>query len=162
LRFATSVLSGHTRRKSAAFQRRAKFEPLSFPLQESLRFFPRPLPAAPSPALTVGRLQGLTPCTAPESASGLPRSTHCTAGGRTPLYTGGYHACVRWPLKPPEPDPHPILGLEPSGRSSSALVTMRNTEVSLTLSITVISRSRSSVRLALPAFPKRLRPHRYQ
>ena len=43
-------------------------------------------------------------------------------GVRAPLYTGGYHTCVGQPLKLPEPDPRPILGLEPLSRLSSALL----------------------------------------
>ena len=54
-----------------------------------------------------------------------------TNGGRVPLYTGGYHACAGRPLKPTEPDPRPVLALEPLSRLSSALVTMRNREASL-------------------------------
>jgi hypothetical protein len=43
-------------------------------------------------------------------------------GLRAPLYTEGYHTCVGRPLKPTEPDPFPILGLEPLSRLSSALL----------------------------------------
>jgi hypothetical protein len=89
---------------------------------------PRPLPALPCPSLALGRLRGLMPCTASESKSGLPRSARGTDRVRTPLYPGGCHACVGRPLKPAAPDPHPMLGLEPLSRFSSARVTMRNTE----------------------------------
>jgi hypothetical protein len=138
------------------------FEPLSLPLQESLCFLPRPLPAPPSPVLARGRLQGLTPCAAPESGSGLSRCASCTDGGRVPLYTGGYHTCAGRPLKPTEPDPLPVWGLEPNGRSSSARVTMRNWEASLRLPIPVIPCSRSSLRLACSASTTCLRLHRCQ
>ena len=47
-------------------------------LPGGLRFLPRPLPASPSPSLAHRRLQGLMPCTARESASGLPRSARFT------------------------------------------------------------------------------------
>ena len=43
-----------------------------------------------------------------------------TKGRRTPLYTGGYQGCVGRPLKPTEPEPRPILGLEPLSHLSSA------------------------------------------
>jgi hypothetical protein len=43
-------------------------------------------------------------------------------GLRAPLYTGGYHTCVGRPLKPTQPDPRPLLGLEPLSRLSSALL----------------------------------------
>jgi hypothetical protein len=85
-----------------------------------------------------------------------------TDGGRMPLYTGGDCTCVRRPLKSPEPAPHPILGLEPLSRLSSARFTMRNTEASLTLPLPVIPRSRLRVRLTLPTPAACLRPHRYQ
>jgi hypothetical protein len=85
-----------------------------------------------------------------------------TNGGRVPLYTGGNYTYVGRPLKSPEPVPHPILGLEPLSRLSSALVTMRNSEASLTLPLPVIPRSRFGVRLAFPAPAACLRPHRYQ
>jgi hypothetical protein len=70
--------------------------------------------------------------------------------------------CVGRPLKSPEPAPHPILGLEPLSRLSSAAVTMRNTKASLTLPLPVIPRSRSRVRLTFPTPAVCLRPHRYQ
>ena len=84
------------------------------------------------------------------------------SGVRTPLYTGGHYTCVGRPLKSPEPDPLPILGLEPLSRLSSALVTMRNAEASLTLSLSLISHRRSTVRLDNPASAACLRPHRCQ
>jgi hypothetical protein len=43
-------------------------------------------------------------------------------GVRAPVYTEGYHTCVGRPLKPTEPAPPPILGLEPLSRLSSALL----------------------------------------
>jgi hypothetical protein len=85
-----------------------------------------------------------------------------TNGVRAPLYTGGDYTCVGQPLKLPEPAPHPILGLEPLSRLSSALVTMRNTKALLTLPLPVIPRSRSRVRLTVPTPAVCLRPHRYQ
>jgi len=71
-------------------------------------------------------------------------------GLRMPLYTGGYDACVGSPLKPAEPHPHPILGLEPLSRLSSAGVTVCNSEASLSLSLSLILRSRSPARLGFP------------
>ena len=85
-----------------------------------------------------------------------------TNGGRAPLYTGEDSTCVRRPLKSPDPASHPILGLEPVSRLSSALLTMRNTKASLTLPLPVIPRSRLRVRLTLPTPAACLRPHRYQ
>ena len=85
-----------------------------------------------------------------------------TNGLRAPLYPGGYCTCVGRPLTSPEPVPHPILGLEPLSRLSSAGVTVRNTKASLTLPLPVIPHSRSGVRLAIPAPAVCLRPHRYQ
>jgi len=85
-----------------------------------------------------------------------------TNGVRAPLYTGGDCTCVGRPLTSPKPAPHPILGLEPVSRLSSALVTMRNTEALLTFPLPVIPHSRSGVRLAFPAPAASLRPHRYQ
>ena len=85
-----------------------------------------------------------------------------TNGGRAPLYTGEDCTCVGRPLKSPEPAPPPILGLEPLSRLSSALVTMRNTEASLTLPLPVLPRSRSTVRLGFSTPATCLRPHRYQ
>lgn len=74
---------------------------------------------------------------------------------------GARHVCrpVRYPT---EPVPFAVLALEPKGRSSSALVTIRNPEASLTLSIPIISHSRLGVRLAFPAVTECLRPHRCQ
>src|SRR5215510_3415990 len=85
-----------------------------------------------------------------------------TNGGRAPLYTGGRCTCVGRPLTSPELVPRPILGLEPLSRLSSARVTMRNTKASLTLPLPVIPRSRSGVRLAVPAPAACLGPHRCQ
>ncbi len=82
------------------------------------------------------------------------------SGVRTPLYTGGHYTCVGPPLKPPEPVPRPLLGLEPLSRLSSALLTMRNTEVSLSLSLPAILHNRSDVRLVSLASATCLRPHR--
>jgi hypothetical protein len=70
-----------------------------------------------------------------------------TNGVRVPLYTGEDYTCVGRPLKSPEPASPPILGLEPLSRLSSAGVTVRNTEASLTLPLPVLPRSRSTVRL---------------
>ena len=83
-------------------------------------------------------------------------------GLRMPLYTGGYYAWVGRPLKPAEPHPRPILGLEPLSRLSSAGVTVRNSEASLSLSISLILRSRSPARLGFLTPAACLRPHRYQ
>jgi len=83
-------------------------------------------------------------------------------GGRVPLYTGGDATCGGQPLTLPAPAPRPILGLEPLSRVSSARVTMRNTEASLTLPLPVLPRSRSTVRLGFPTPAGCLRPHRYQ
>ena len=134
--------------------------PLSRPLPPSLRFLPRPLPATPFPALTLGRL-------GPDDWPRAHRAYHVPPfvpinGVRVPLYTGGDSTCGGQPLKLPAPAPPPILGLEPLSRLSSALVTMRNTKASLTLPLPVILRSRSRVRLTLPTPAVCLRPHRYQ
>jgi hypothetical protein len=83
-------------------------------------------------------------------------------GGRAPLYTGGDCTCVGRPLTSPKPAPHPLLGLEPLSRLSSARVTVRNTEASLTLPLPVIPRSRSTARLGFPTPAVCLRPPRYQ
>src|SRR5215813_3734660 len=56
----------------------AKIASLFTPLSSDIRFLPHLLPAPPFPSLAVGRLRGLTPCTAPESESGLPRFEVCT------------------------------------------------------------------------------------
>src|SRR5262245_30735743 len=85
-----------------------------------------------------------------------------TNGGRSPLYTGGRCTCVARPFTSPEPLPRPILGLEPLSLLSSARVTMRNTKASLTFPLPVIPRSRSGVRLAVPAPAACLGPHRCQ
>ena len=85
-----------------------------------------------------------------------------TNGGRVPLYTGGHCTCVGRPLKSPEPGPRPLLGLEPLSRLSSAGVTMRNSEASLTLPLPVLPRSRSTVRLGFLTPAVCLRPPRYQ
>ena len=78
----------------------------------------------------------------------------CTPGDTTRVSAG--------PLKPAELDPHPVLGLEPLSRLSSALVTMRNTKASLTLSLSLIPRRRFAVRLGSPTAAARLEPHRCQ
>ncbi len=85
-----------------------------------------------------------------------------TNGVRAPLYTGGNCTCVGRPLTSPEPVPPPILGLEPVSRLSSAGVTGRNSEASLTVPLPVIPRSRSTVRLGFSTPAACLRPHRYQ
>jgi hypothetical protein len=85
-----------------------------------------------------------------------------TNGLRVPLYTGEVCTCVGRPLKSPEPASPPILGLEPLSRLSSAAVTMRNTEASVTLPIPVIPRSRFTVRLGFATPAVCLRPHRCQ
>jgi len=85
-----------------------------------------------------------------------------TNGGRAPLYTGGNSTCVGRPLTSPEPVPHPLLGLEPLSRLSSARLTMRNTKASLTVPLPVIPRSRSGVRLTVSTPAVCLRPHRCQ
>jgi hypothetical protein len=85
-----------------------------------------------------------------------------TDGRRTPLYTGGYYTCGGRPLKSPTPDPRPLLGLEPLSRLSSAGVTMRNSEASLTVPIPVIPHSRSTVRLGFSTSAVCLRPPRCQ
>jgi hypothetical protein len=85
-----------------------------------------------------------------------------TNGLRAPLDTGGHCTCVGRPLTSPEPVPHPLLGLEPLSRLSSAAVTRRNTEASLTLPLPVIPRSRSTARLGVPTPAVCLRPPRYQ
>jgi len=109
--------------------------------------------------LTVGLLLAFTPRVI--QAYHVPQVVP-TNGVRAPLYTGGNSTCVGRPLKSPEPVPHPILGLEPLSRLSSARLTMRNTEASLTLPIPVIPRSRSTVRLGFPTPAVCLRPHRCQ
>jgi hypothetical protein len=83
-------------------------------------------------------------------------------GVRAPLYTGEGYTCVGRPLTSPEPTSPPILGLEPLSRLSSAGVTMRNSEASLTLPLPVLPRSRSRVRLTFPTPAACLRPHRCQ
>jgi len=85
-----------------------------------------------------------------------------TNGLRAPLYTGKDCTCVGRPLTSPEPASHPILGLEPLSRLSSARLTMRNTKASVTLPLPVIPRSRSRVRLPFPTPAACLRPHRCQ
>jgi hypothetical protein len=85
-----------------------------------------------------------------------------TNGLRAPLYPGGHCTCVGRPLTSPAPVPRPLLGLEPLSRLSSAAVTRRNAEASLTLPLPVIPRSRSTVRLGVPTPAVCLRPHRYQ
>ena len=50
------VVQSHLHRKSAPFRDGAKFEPLSSPLQRSIRFFLHPLPAPPFSSLREGRL----------------------------------------------------------------------------------------------------------
>ena len=91
----------------------------------------------------------------------VPQVVHID-GVRAPLYTGGNCTCVGRPLKSPEPASPPILGLEPLSRLSSAGVTMRNTEASLTLPLPVLPRSRSTVRLGFSTPAMCLRPHRCQ
>ena len=49
--FNTFLVIQHQYRKSAPFQVRANFEPLSAPLQRGIRFFQHPLPAYPSAVL---------------------------------------------------------------------------------------------------------------
>jgi hypothetical protein len=159
LEFRSVFSSGHTPGKSAAFQRGAK-KPLSTPLQGGLRFLPVLYPLYPSPHLRLD-----------DSASSrwprVQRAYHVSQvvpinGLRAPLYTGGNCTCVGRPLKSPEPAPHPILGLEPLSRLSSARFTMRNAEASLTLPLPVIPRSRSTVRLGFSTPAVCLRPPRYQ
>ena len=84
-----------------------------------------------------------------------------TKGLRTPLYTGGDHACVGRPLKSPDPAPHALLALEPLSRLSSARLTMCNTEAARPLSLSLIPRSRFTVRLGVPTPAACLRRHRY-
>ena len=130
------------------------------PITGPLSLPPGPLPAGPFPALALGRLgQGHWPRV--QRAYHVPQVVP-TNGGRVPLYTGGNFTCVGRPLKSPELVPPPILGLEPLSRLSSAGVTMRNTEASLTLPLPVLPRSRSTVRLGFPTPAVCLRPHRYQ
>jgi len=85
-----------------------------------------------------------------------------TNGVRAPLYTGEDSTCVGRPLKSPEPASPPLVGLEPLSRLSSAGVTVRNTEASVTLPLPVIPRSRSTARLGFSTPAVCLRPHRYQ
>ena len=83
-------------------------------------------------------------------------------GVRAPLSTGEDCTCVGRPLTSPEPASHPILGLEPLSRLSSAGVTVRNTKASLTLPLPVLPRSRSTVRLGFATPAVCLRPPRSQ
>jgi len=85
-----------------------------------------------------------------------------TNGVRAPLYTGGDHTRVGRPLTSPDPAPRALLALEPVSRLSSARLTMRNTEASLTVPLPVIPRSRWRVRLTVPTPAVCLRPHRYR
>ena len=152
--------SGHTPGKSAAFQRGAKFAPLSSPLQTGLRFLPVLYPLHHSPHLRVGDSVSRRWPRAHRAYHVPPVAP--TNGGRAPLYTGEDCTCVGRPLTSPELASRPLLGLEPLSRLSSAAVTMRNTEASLTLPLPVLPRSRLRVRLTVPTPAVCLRPHRYQ
>ena len=152
--------SGHTPGKSAAFRRRAKVEPLSAPLQVRLRFLPVLYPLCHPPHLRLGDSVRRTWPRA-HRAYHVPHVAPIN-GVRAPLYTGGDCTGVGRPLTSPELAPPPILGLAPLSRLSSARLTMRNTEASLTLPFPVLPRSRSRVRLTVPTPAVCLRPHRYQ
>ena len=139
----------------------------SAPFRVGVRTPIRPIPDWPSlpPAssylhnlsafLTVGLLWAFAPRVI--QADHVPQVAP-TNGARAPLYTGGDCTCVGRPLTSPELAPHPILGLEPLSRLSSAAVTMRNTKASLTLPLPVSPRSRSTVRLGFPTPAVCLRP----
>ena len=121
LRFASSSSSGHTSRKLAPFRAGQRLNPYplhyrvtfaSSRISYRLRLSPR-LRSGDSGDLRVAPPQRANP--AYHVSQFAP-----TKGRRMPLYTGGSHACVGRPLKPTEPDPHPVLGLEPLSRLSSA------------------------------------------
>ena len=141
LQFASSSSSGHTRRKSAALQRRGTLAPLSTPLQGGLCFLLRPLPAPPSPFLARGRLWGLTPCTAPESEAGLPRFASFThkSGEDASVHREGQRV-RQLAVQTHRPALRAVLALGPNGGSSPARVTMRNIKASVPLSLPTISR----------------------
>ena len=113
----------------------------------------------PSAFLTVSLLGAFTPRVI--QAYHVPQVAP-TNGVRAPLYTGEDDTCVRRPLTSPEPASRPLLGLEPLSRLSSARFTLRNATASVTLPLPVIPRSRSGVRLAVPAPAVCLRPPRCQ
>ena len=85
--------------KSAPFRVGAKFELLSAPLQDGLRFLPHLLPAPQFPFPYGRATRWLYTLYNPESGTGLPRSTSFTDRVRTPLYTGWVDGCVGLPLK---------------------------------------------------------------
>jgi hypothetical protein len=109
--------------------------------------------------LTVGLLGAFAPRVI--QAYHVPQAVPAN-GLRVPLYTGEDSACVRRPLTSPELASCPLLGLEPLSRLSSAGVTMRNTEASLTVPLPIFPRSRSTVRLGFSTPAVCLSPHHYQ
>jgi hypothetical protein len=126
-RCVSSLSSDHTRRKSAAFQRRASLAPLSIPLQDGFCFLLRPLPAPPFPLLALGRLQGLTLCTALERESGLPRSARFTnKSGEDASVPREGQRVRRCAVKSYRPALHALLALGPYGGSRPARVTYKD------------------------------------
>jgi hypothetical protein len=115
------------------------YKPLSSPLQRGVRFLPRPLPAPPSPVLARGRLWGLTPCTASESESGLPRSASFTnkSGEDASVHREGPRV-RRCAVQTYRPALRASLALGPYGGSRPARVTMRHTEASVPLALPTI------------------------
>jgi hypothetical protein len=121
LRFASSSSSAHTCRKSAPFRAGQRLNP--YPLHYRVTFASSRISyrLRLSPRLRSGDSGDLR-LAPPQRANPAYHVSRFapTKGCRMPLYTGGFHTCVGRPLKPTEPDPHPVLGLEPLSRLSSA------------------------------------------
>jgi len=121
LRFASSSSSGHTCRKLAPFRAGQSLNP--YPLHYRVTFASSRISyrLRLSPRLRSGDSGDLRLAPPPRANPAYHVSRFApTKGLRTPLYTGGSLTCVGRPLKPTEPDPLPVLGLEPVSRLSSA------------------------------------------
>src|SRR3989442_1443296 len=102
---------------------------------------PASLTGVAMPWRALGRLQGLTLCTAPESASGVPRVASCTnkSGSDASVHREGQRVRRR-AVQTPRPALRAIVALGPHGGSRPARVTMRNIEASGLLSLPTLSR----------------------
>jgi hypothetical protein len=111
---------------------------------------PASFPGFVMPGLALGRLQGLTRGTAPESASGLPRFASCTnqSGEEAAVHREGQRVRRR-AVKTHRPALRAIVALGPHGGARPARVTRRHIEASGLLSLPTISRGCDRVPLTV-------------